>query len=111
MAHERETDAAEVGTAAETADDDVWIFTRHFHLFLGFQPDDGLVQGDVAQYATRACICSSGSCVPVRWLRRWPYPESPDSSGVLVRMSLPARVDMEGEAVTCAPNVCMMLRR
>lgn len=37
MAHERETDAAEVGTAAETADDDVRIFTGHFHLFLGFQ--------------------------------------------------------------------------
>ena len=50
MAHERETDAAEVGAASETADDDVRIFTRHFHLFLGFQADDGLMQGDVAQY-------------------------------------------------------------
>ena len=26
-------------------------------------------------------------------------------------ISFPARVDIEGDGVTCAPNVCMMLRR
>ena len=38
-------------------------------------------------------------------------PSEPWWLGYLVRMFLPARVDMEGEGVTCAPNVCMMLRR
>ena len=50
MAHEWECDTAEIGTAAKARDNRVGIFTGHFHLFLGFQPDDGLMQGDVAQY-------------------------------------------------------------
>ena len=38
-------------------------------------------------------------------------PKEPWLLGSRVRMSFPARVDMEGEGVTCAPKVCMMLRR
>ena len=38
-------------------------------------------------------------------------PREPWSLGLRVMMSLPARVDIEGDGVTVAPNACMMLRR
>ena len=38
-------------------------------------------------------------------------PKEPLQWGSFVSMSLPARVDIEGLAVTCAPNVSIMLRR
>ena len=38
-------------------------------------------------------------------------PREPRSFGLTVRMSLPARVDMDGDGVTAAPKVCMIERR
>ena len=38
-------------------------------------------------------------------------PNEPLCVGSLVRMSLPARVDIDGEPSTTAPNVRMMLER
>lgn len=60
MAHEWECDTAEIGTAAKARDNRVGIFTGHFHLFLGFQSDYSLMQGDVAQYGAE-CIFTVGS--------------------------------------------------
>ena len=38
-------------------------------------------------------------------------PRDPLSLGLRVRMSLPARVDIDGDGVTSAPKVCIMERR
>ena len=63
MAHEGEGDTAKVGTSSEAGDDGVGIFTRHFHLLFGFQSDDGLVQGHVAQYGAEGIFAvGSGLC-------------------------------------------------
>ena len=44
MTHEWEGDAAEVATASETGNDNIGIFSSHFHLLLGFETDNGLVE-------------------------------------------------------------------
>ena len=63
MAHEGEGDTTKVGTSSEASDDGVGVFTRHFHLLFGFQSDDGLMQGHVAQYGAEGiCAVGSGLC-------------------------------------------------
>src|SRR5690554_2214811 len=53
MAEEGEGDAREVRTAPEATDHHVGIIVRHLHLFLGFQPDDGLVKRHVVEHASQ----------------------------------------------------------
>ena len=52
VTHEGEGDAAEVGTSAEATDHHIGILTCQLHLLLGFQTDDSLMQGDMAQDGT-----------------------------------------------------------
>lgn len=110
VAHEWECDASEVGTASEAGNDHIGIFAGHLHLFFGFQADYSLVQSDVAQYGTE-CILTvgCGSC-QLDGLGNG-RAQRTLVVGVSGQNIFPARVDMEGEGVTCAPKVCMILRR
>src|SRR5574344_2399400 len=55
MTHERESNAAEVGTAPEAGDDHIRIFAGHLHLFFSLKTDDSLMKGDMTQNRTQ-CI-------------------------------------------------------
>ena len=59
MAHKGIGNAGEVGSAAETGDDDIRILSGQFHLLLGLQADHGLVQADVVQHRSQ-CILAVG---------------------------------------------------
>ena len=43
----QECDTGEVGTTTETTDNDIGVLASHFHLFLSFQSDNGLMQHNV----------------------------------------------------------------
>ena len=63
VAHEREADTTEVGTATEATDNDVRIFASHLHLLFGFEADNRLVKGNVAQYRAEGIFtvrCGTG---------------------------------------------------
>ena len=60
VAHEGEGDAAEIGASAEAGDDHVGVFAGQGHLFFGFEADDGLVQGDVAQDGAEGVFAVGG---------------------------------------------------
>ena len=54
----RECKSGKIATAAGTADNYVnLIFTKHFQLFLSFQPDNGLMEQDVIQDTTERITC------------------------------------------------------
>ena len=54
--HKGQEHAAEVGAAADAADDDIRVESGHLHLLHGFQSDDGLVQQDMVQHAAQRVV-------------------------------------------------------
>ena len=63
VAHEGESNAAEVGAATEAGNHHIGIFTSHLHLLLSLQTDDGLVQTHVVQHgAKRIFAIRRGRC-------------------------------------------------
>ena len=58
--HEGRHQAAQVGAAAGTADDDVGIFADLFHRRFGFQADDGLVEQHLVEHRTEYIAAAGG---------------------------------------------------
>ena len=60
VAHERIGNAGEVRAAAEAGDHDVGILAGQFHLLLGLETDDALVQADVVQHGAEGVLAVGG---------------------------------------------------
>ena len=92
--------AAQVGAAAGTADDDIGLDAVLLQRGLGLKADDGLVQQHLIQHAAQHVAVALAGGGGLHGLARWRSPEMPVVPGNSARILRPTSVVLEGEGVT-----------